>query len=84
MKTSDRLARQVLAYCEQWDMLGGTVLCAVSGGRDSMALLHLLNTLAEETGSQVAAAHFNHQLRPAADRDEAFVRDWCQIGRAHV
>ncbi len=78
MKTSDRLARQVLAYCEQWDMLGGTVLCAVSGGRDSMALLHLLNTLAEETGSQVAAAHFNHQLRPAADRDEAFVRDWCR------
>ena len=56
---------------------GGTVLCAVSGGRDSMALLHLLGALAAEEGFQVAAAHFNHRLRPGADRDEAFVRAWC-------
>ena len=57
---------------------GGTVLCAVSGGRDSMALLHLLSVLAEEAGFQVGAAHFNHRLRGAADRDEAFVREWCR------
>ena len=32
---------QVAAFCRRWDMLprGGLVLCAVSGGRDSMALL---------------------------------------------
>ena len=53
------------------------MLCAVSGGRDSMALLHLLGVLGAEEGFQVAAAHFNHRLRPAADRDEAFVRSWC-------
>jgi len=57
---------------------GGTVLCAVSGGRDSMALLHLLSGLAAEVGFQVVAAHFNHQLRPTANRDETFVRDWCR------
>ena len=55
----------------------GLVLCAVSGGRDSMVLLHLLCALAREGGFQIAAAHFNHQLRPTAGRDEAFVRDWC-------
>ena len=76
--TSETLARQVRAWCQKWDMLEGTVLCAVSGGRDSMARLHLLSAMAEEGGFQVAAAHFNHQLRPAADRDEAFVRDWCR------
>ena len=48
MRMTDPLARQTLAYCKQWDMLEGTVLCAVSGGRDSMALLHLLSALAEE------------------------------------
>jgi len=56
---------------------GGLVLCAVSGGRDSMALLHLLCALAGEGGFRVAAAHFNHRLRSTAGRDEAFVRDWC-------
>lgn len=70
---------QVKAFCEQWGMLprDGLVLCAVSGGRDSMVLLHLLCALAREGGFQITAAHFNHQLRPTAGRDEAFVRDWC-------
>ena len=58
---------------------GGTVLCAVSGGRDSMCLLHRMKQLGEENNFRVAAAHFNHQLRgECADRDEAFVRDWCK------
>jgi len=71
--------RRVEAFCKKWDMLppGELVLCAVSGGRDSMALLHLLTSMAEAGGFAVAAAHYNHHLRPTADRDEAFVRDWC-------
>lgn len=71
--------REVAAFCRKWDMLpqGGGVLCAVSGGRDSMALLHLLQTMAEEEGFLLTAAHFNHQLRPTAQRDEDFVRSWC-------
>ena len=57
---------------------GETVLCAVSGGLDSMCLLHMLAGWCEERGGQVIAAHFNHQLRGgAADRDEAFVREAC-------
>ena len=53
---------------------GGLILCAVSGGADSMYLLARLH----ELGCAVAAAHYNHGLRGAeADRDEAFVRDWC-------
>ncbi len=80
MKRIDPLTGRVLAFCEAWDMLprGGTVLCAVSGGRDSMALLHLLSGLGPERGFQIAAAHFNHRLRPEADGDEAFVRSWCR------
>ena len=52
------------------------VLCAVSGGADSVALLALLRE--EGRGIRVACAHFHHGLRGAeADRDEAFVRDLC-------
>ena len=54
---------------------GGRMLCAVSGGLDSMCLVHFM---AGQPGFETAAAHFNHQLRgPAADRDEDFVRSWC-------
>lgn len=57
---------------------GGAVLCAVSGGLDSMCLLHFMHTWGRENGFSPAAAHFNHRLRGGdADRDERFVRDWC-------
>ena len=39
------------------------VLAAVSGGLDSMCLLHLLTDWGREQGLDVTAAHFNHQLR---------------------
>jgi tRNA(Ile)-lysidine synthase len=59
---------------------GASVLCAVSGGLDSMCLLHFLRTFGEaELGLRVTAAHFNHRLRGEnSDRDEAFVRTYCR------
>ena len=54
---------------------GARVLCAVSGGLDSMCLLDFM---ARQEDFSVIAAHFNHQLRGEyADRDEAFVREFC-------
>lgn len=52
---------------------GATVLCALSGGADSMYLLCRLL----EGGVAVKCAHYNHHLRPTAGRDEDFVRRWC-------
>ena len=58
---------------------GARVLCAVSGGVDSMYLLHRMTELAAQRGFTVGCAHFNHALRGAeSDRDEAFVRAQCQ------
>lgn len=76
-KTDLREAKQLLQ-----GMAGGVtptpVLAAVSGGLDSMCLLHLLTTWGREQNLRVTAAHFNHRLRgEAADRDEAFVREFC-------
>lgn len=54
---------------------GSRVLCAVSGGADSMCLLHLLS---RREDLSLVCAHFNHQLRgEESDRDEAFVREIC-------
>ena len=74
------MIRKLRALSAEYDMLpdGTLVLCAVSGGADSMCLLHLLHTLAPEGGFSLWAAHFNHKLRGAeSDRDEEFVRAWC-------
>jgi tRNA(Ile)-lysidine synthase len=53
---------------------GDTVLVAVSGGPDSVALVHILLALAPKFSFQVAMAHLNHCLRQnESARDEAFV-----------
>ena len=58
---------------------GDQVIVALSGGRDSMALLHLLTSLGPELPIAVSAAHYNHNLRGAeSQRDETFVRDYCR------
>lgn len=70
----------LIPWMERWHMLppeGGTLLCAVSGGRDSVCLLHYLASIAPQYGFSVAAAHLNHQMRPEAQRDEDFVRSLC-------
>ena len=53
---------------------GDTLLVAVSGGPDSVALVHILLALAPKFSFQVAIAHLNHCLRDdESERDEAFV-----------
>lgn len=68
-------------FIRQYDLIrqGDSVICAVSGGADSMALLWGLYLLKDKLGIDLAAAHFNHSLRGAeSDRDEAFVRKFCE------
>ncbi len=57
---------------------GCKILCAVSGGADSIYLLTRLNEIRNLTEFTVVAAHYNHRLRGGeSDRDEAFVREFC-------
>ncbi len=54
---------------------GQAVLVAVSGGLDSMALLHLLHALSSRHRWKLTVAHFNHRLRGRnSDADEKLVR----------
>ena len=54
------------------------VLVGVSGGPDSVCLLHSLQKL----GIPVIAAYFNHQLRPGSADEESFVRDFAASHQA--
>lgn len=70
----------LLPWMEQWHMLppaGGLVLCAVSGGRDSMCLLHYLYHLGQRMDFTVAAAHLDHGMRQTAQRDASIVEEFC-------
>lgn len=74
----------LIDFADSYNMFSGveSVLCAVSGGKDSMCLLHMLSKLGRERGFTVIAAHFNHCLRGAeSDRDEQFVENWCEKER---
>jgi tRNA(Ile)-lysidine synthase len=58
---------------------GARILVALSGGADSVALVHVLRDLERDGSFTVAGlGHFNHQLRDAADADEAFCREMAE------
>ena len=74
------MRNKLLRMIRQYDMImpGDTVVCAVSGGADSVALLFAMYLLKDKLDIRLEAAHFNHHLRgEESDGDEAFVREFC-------
>ncbi len=68
-----------------------SLLVAVSGGVDSVVLLHLLRGAAREFNLTLQVAHLDHQIRPESAADAEFVASlcekWqlpCQLGREDV
>lgn len=57
---------------------GETVGVAVSGGSDSMCLLHLLNVLKDKLNFNVVAINIDHNLRENSANDSAFVKNYCE------
>ncbi len=68
---------KVSKYIEENNLISESdkIVVGVSGGADSVCLLHVLNELYRERSVELLVAHIHHGIRgEAADRDEAFVR----------
>lgn len=72
----ERLFRTVRSTLRKYAMVnrGDGVIVAVSGGPDSVALLHVLNELKAEGSFWIVAAHLDHRLRPESAEDREWVR----------
>lgn len=69
-RTSDCLGRHARR--------GERLVAALSGGADSVLLLHILHKLSEPHGVHIAALHVNHGLSPNADRWQTFCERLCE------
>jgi tRNA(Ile)-lysidine synthase len=75
------LLHKVMEFIKENSMFdkGDKVIVAVSGGPDSICLLHVLNELKDELGVTLVGAHVNHCLRGAeADKDEEYAKQTCE------
>jgi len=71
------LAARVAAFLARHVRPGERVAVALSGGIDSVALLHLLHEAAPPFGIALSAIHVNHGLSPQADAWQAFCGRLC-------
>lgn len=74
------MLNRLLTFLKRYDMVrpGDKVVCALSGGADSVALTFAMYLLKDKLSIALEAAHFNHHLRgEESQRDEVFVKDFC-------
>lgn len=54
------------------------LVIGVSGGPDSICVLHVLNSLKEKLKIQIYVAHINHMIREEADSETGYVQEFCE------
>lgn len=75
------MEKLVKAYILKYNMIekGDTIWVALSGGSDSVCLLHVLQKLSKELELSIKAIHINHQIRPKeAMNDQMFCEELCK------
>ena len=54
------------------------IVVGVSGGPDSMCLLHVLNNIKKQLGIEIFVAHINHMIRKEAQEETEYVSKYCK------
>ncbi|MGL4849011.1 MAG: tRNA lysidine(34) synthetase TilS [Clostridium sp.] len=75
------MREKFIKHIEENELLkdGDKVLVALSGGPDSICMLHLLYSVKEKYNLEIGAAHLNHMLRGVeADKDELYAKEFCE------
>lgn len=73
--------RKIRNYIEEWDMIrpGALVLCAVSGGADSVCLLNILSELTGQLHFRLEAVHVEHGIRGEESLSDCiYVEELCR------
>lgn len=74
------LKEEVLKTIETYNLIekNDKIVIGVSGGPDSICLLHVLYGLKEKLGIEIVVAHVNHMLRDVADLETEYVQSFCE------
>lgn len=70
--------KNVLLFIESLNIKKNeNIVCAISGGPDSMCLLDILVKLKQKHGFNIVCAHVNHNMRIESNEEEVFVKKYC-------
>jgi len=75
-----KVKRKVLDTIKKYNLIetGDKIVLGVSGGPDSISMLHILNEIKNEYKIEIYVAHINHMIREEADEDEKYVQQYCK------
>ena len=75
----ENIYEKVKKYIAEYHMIseGDTIVAGISGGADSVCLLHILCELSKETDFRLLAVHVHHGVRAEADKDADYVECLC-------
>ncbi len=74
------LKEQVIDTIKKYNLIkeNDSIVIGVSGGPDSICLLHILNEIKNELNFKIYVAHINHMIREEADEETEYVKDFCR------
>lgn len=74
------LKEKVLETIKKYNLIneGDRIIIGVSGGPDSICLLHVLNDLKKDLKIELYVAHVNHMIREVADSETEYVKETCK------
>lgn len=74
------LKEQVIDTIKKYNLIkeNDSIVIGVSGGPDSICLLHILNEIKNELNFKIYVAHINHMIREEADEETEYVKEFCK------
>ena len=74
------MKQKILQTIKKYNLIenGDRLVIGVSGGPDSICLLHVLNELKNELNFKIYVAHINHMIREEADSETEYVKEFCK------
>lgn len=74
------MEEQVVKTIKKYNLIndGDKIVIGVSGGPDSICLLHILNAIKKDLNFEIFVAHVNHMIRNVADSETEYVKKFCE------